>query len=107
MSEPPPQAPAAARLFTAFDPPLAPASGALLAARGLVAATPVQDAVIPLLAANSDVAADAATGSGKTLAFVLPLVQRLLRAHAADGPLALNQVCGGWWWWWGSGGRRN
>jgi hypothetical protein len=38
---------------------------------------------------------------------VLPLVQRLLRAHAADGPLALNQVCGGWWWWWGSGGRRN
>jgi len=46
---------------------------------GFVATTPVQEATIPLLAGNKDVAVDACTGSGKTLAFVLPVVEKLRR----------------------------
>ena len=83
-------APAPATRFA--DLPLCAESVALLTAQGLHTATPVQAAVIPLLAANSDVAADAATGSGKTLAFVLPLIERLRRSVAADGPLAPRHV---------------
>ena len=86
---PAPTAPAPARSFTSF-PELSAPTLALLAQQGFVAATPVQEAVIPLLAAHSDVAADAATGSGKTLAFVLPLVERLRRLEA---PLGQHEVC--------------
>jgi hypothetical protein len=100
---PPPGAP---RPFTSF-PELSPPVLALLAAQGFTAATPVQEAVIPLLAAHSDVAADAATGSGKTLAFVLPLVERLRRLEAPLGRLEVGERegarcgeggggCGGW-----------
>lgn len=46
---------------------------------GFDTTTPVQEATIPLLAGNKDVAVDACTGSGKTLAFVLPVVEKLRR----------------------------
>ena len=81
--------PAASRPFTSF-PELSPPVLALLSAQGFTAATPVQEAVIPLLSAHSDVAADAATGSGKTLAFVLPLVERLRRLEAPLGRLEVR-----------------
>ena len=82
---PPPPQP---RLFSAI-PCLSPASLAVLAAQGFSRATPVQDAVIPLLCGHSDVAADAATGSGKTLAFILPLVERIRRL---EEPLRKGQA---------------
>lgn len=46
---------------------------------GFDTTTPVQEATIPLLSGNKDVAVDACTGSGKTLAFVLPVVEKLRR----------------------------
>jgi len=51
-----------------------------LRALGYTRATPVQAAVIPLLASHKDVAVEACTGSGKTLAFVLPMITILLRS---------------------------
>ena len=39
---------------------------------------PVQQAAIPLLLKNYDLAVEAQTGSGKTLAFTVPLIQRYL-----------------------------
>lgn len=39
---------------------------------------PVQEAAIPLLLKNYDLAVEAQTGSGKTLAFTVPLLQRYL-----------------------------
>ena len=49
-----------------------------LRARGIVAPTPVQSAVIPVLTEMAhDVVASAETGSGKTLAYLLPIAARL------------------------------
>jgi ATP-dependent RNA helicase RhlE len=44
----------------------------------------VQTAVIPLALAGDDLIACAETGTGKTAAFVVPMLQWLLTAHAAD-----------------------
>lgn len=44
--------------------------------------TPVQSAVFDTVAAGHDLVACAETGTGKTAAFLLPLMQRLLRANA-------------------------
>ena len=61
----------------------------VLEAQGFFNATPVQEATIPLLCGNKDVAVDACTGSGKTLAFVVPVVEKLRRL---DEPLKKHQV---------------
>ena len=61
----------------------------VLEAQGFVNATPVQEATIPLLCGNKDVAVDACTGSGKTLAFVVPVVEKLRRL---EEPLKKHQV---------------
>jgi ATP-dependent helicase YprA (DUF1998 family) len=61
----------------------------VLEAQGFANATPVQEATIPLLCGNKDVAVDAATGSGKTLAFVIPVVEKLRRM---EEPLKRHQV---------------
>lgn len=45
---------------------------------------PVQEAAIPLLLKNYDLAVEAQTGSGKTLAFLVPLLQKYL---ALNDPL--------------------
>jgi ATP-dependent RNA helicase DDX55/SPB4 len=45
---------------------------------------PVQEAAIPLLLKNYDLAVEAQTGSGKTLSFLIPLLQKYL---------ALNDPC--------------
>jgi hypothetical protein len=62
---------------------------AVLDAQGFVSCTPVQEATIPLLCGNKDVAVDACTGSGKTLAFVVPVIEKLRRL---DEPLKRHQV---------------
>ena len=52
---------------------------------GFVETRPVQSAVIPLALARADIIACAQTGTGKTAAFVVPILQRLLKA--SEGPL--------------------
>jgi ATP-dependent RNA helicase RhlE len=50
---------------------------------GFVETRPVQSAVIPLALAGADIIACAQTGTGKTAAFVVPILQRRLRAGEA------------------------
>jgi ATP-dependent RNA helicase RhlE len=49
--------------------------------RGFERTTPIQSAVLPLVAAGRDLIGCAATGTGKTAAFVLPLLDRLRKAR--------------------------
>ncbi len=46
---------------------------------GFAEPTPVQQAVLPLFLANSDVVVEAPTGSGKTISYLLPVCARILR----------------------------
>jgi ATP-dependent RNA helicase RhlE len=62
--------------------PLNPALLEGIRFRGFEATTPVQSAVIPIALAGHDVIGCADTGTGKTAAFVLPILDRLLRARA-------------------------
>lgn len=55
--------------------------------RGFTATTPIQSAVIPIALAGHDVIGCANTGTGKTVAFVLPILNRLLQARAAQPDL--------------------
>ena len=48
---------------------------------------PVQEAAIPLLLKNYDLAVEAQTGSGKTLSFLVPLLQKYL---ALEEPLKMS-----------------
>jgi ATP-dependent RNA helicase RhlE len=67
----------------AFDAlPLNPALLEGIRFRGFEATMPVQSAVIPIALAGHDVIGCADTGTGKTVAFVLPILDRLLRARA-------------------------
>jgi ATP-dependent RNA helicase RhlE len=76
----------------AYDPaPVAfdslPLDSALLegiAIRGFQRTTPIQSAVIPIALSGHDVIGCADTGTGKTVAFVLPILDRLLRAREAN-----------------------
>jgi ATP-dependent RNA helicase RhlE len=52
--------------------------------RGFDKTTPIQSAVIPIALAGHDVIGCADTGTGKTVAFVLPILNRLLKARAAN-----------------------
>ena len=47
---------------------------------GVVALTPIQVAALPHCLAGADLLAHAKTGTGKTLAFLIPTVERVLRA---------------------------
>ena len=51
--------------------------------RGFAATTPIQSAVIPIVMDGNDLLAAADTGTGKTAAFLLPILNRMLRARAA------------------------
>lgn len=46
--------------------------------------TPVQAATIPLFRRNTDVVVEAVTGSGKTLSYLIPLIDKILRADDAQ-----------------------
>jgi ATP-dependent RNA helicase RhlE len=52
--------------------------------RGFDKTTPIQSAVIPIALGGHDVIGCADTGTGKTVAFVLPILNRLLKARAAN-----------------------
>lgn len=49
----------------------------ILKAQGIVKATPVQEAAIPLIRSGADVVVQAQTGTGKTLAFLLPIIEKI------------------------------
>ncbi len=53
-------------------------------AAGFTAATPIQDAAIPVVLEGRDLIAQAGTGTGKTAAFGLPLIQRLKRTGGVE-----------------------
>jgi ATP-dependent RNA helicase RhlE len=53
-----------------------------IAVRGFERTTPIQSAVIPIAVAGHNVIGCADTGTGKTVAFVLPILNRMLKARA-------------------------
>lgn len=53
--------------------------------------TPIQEQSMPHILDGKDVAGLAQTGTGKTAAFVLPLMERILRARPAAGELTEEQ----------------
>lgn len=53
--------------------------------------TPIQEQAIPPVLDGKDVAGLAQTGTGKTAAFVLPLMERILRARPAAGDVSEDE----------------
>jgi ATP-dependent RNA helicase RhlE len=62
--------------------------------RGFEKTTPVQSAVLPYALAGRDVIGCAETGTGKTAAYLLPILDRLLKAHRdqADAPRRIRAL---------------
>ena len=65
---------------------LAPALLRALAEQNYTIPTPIQAEAIPLVLAGHDLLGGAQTGTGKTAAFGLPLLNRLAKQTAANGP---------------------
>ena len=62
-----------------------------LSGLGFERSTPIQDMAIPLVVSGQDVAGLAQTGTGKTAAFLLPLIERVLRAQKPSGDEELDK----------------
>jgi ATP-dependent RNA helicase RhlE len=73
--------------FTEFS--LSPSVQTNLNKHNLMTPTPVQAQAIPPALEGRDLVATAQTGTGKTLAFVLPVIERLLKAQRRQGVQAL------------------
>lgn len=84
-----PSSKGSSRAWEALTPPLAEWILDAISSMGFNRMTPVQASTIPLFMGNKDVVVEAVTGSGKTLSFLIPLVQRLLRA---DEPTKKHHV---------------
>jgi ATP-dependent RNA helicase RhlE len=59
--------------------------------KGYSAPTPIQQQAIPLILEGRDIMGGAQTGTGKTAGFTLPLLQRLMPAHKAQGKAAKSR----------------
>ncbi|MFL6351493.1 MAG: DEAD/DEAH box helicase [Bryobacteraceae bacterium] len=69
---------------------LSPSVHRNLANNSFVEPTPVQAQAIPPALTGADVVATAQTGTGKTLAFLLPIIEKLLKAAEANGNRSLR-----------------
>ena len=86
-----PKAPAVVRHQAEYDPRpvgfetlgLEPSLIEGVRIRGFSATTPIQSAVIPIVMDGDDLIGCAETGTGKTAAFLLPILNRMLKARAA------------------------
>lgn len=78
--QPSPPAKVSKRAWEGLTPPLSEWILDAISSMGFRQMTPVQASTIPLFMGNKDVVVEAVTGSGKTLSFVLPLIEKLLRA---------------------------
>ncbi|KAF2215659.1 hypothetical protein CERZMDRAFT_81805 [Cercospora zeae-maydis SCOH1-5] len=67
--------------FEALTPELSQWILDFTAGMGFARTTPVQAMAIPLLMGNKDLVVEAVTGSGKTLSFLIPMVERILKAE--------------------------
>lgn len=80
------------RAWDALTPPLADWILDAINSNGWGARmTPVQAAAIPLFRRNVDVVVEAVTGSGKTLSYLIPVIDKILRA---DESLKQHNVAG-------------
>jgi ATP-dependent RNA helicase DDX55/SPB4 len=74
--------PSSSRAWDALTPSLSEWILDAVSSMGFSKMTPVQASTIPLFMEYKDVVVEAVTGSGKTLAFLIPVVEKLLRAEA-------------------------
>ena len=74
--------PRSSRVWEALTPSLSEWILDAVSSMGFSRMTPVQASTIPLFMGYKDVVVEAVTGSGKTLAFLIPIVEKLLRAEA-------------------------
>ncbi|QDK39163.1 DEAD/DEAH box helicase [Bdellovibrio sp. NC01] len=70
---------------------LEPSLASAIEKLGFSDCTPIQEQAIPHILDGKDVAGLAQTGTGKTAAFVLPLMERILRARPAPGDVTDEQ----------------
>ena len=74
--------PSSSRAWETLTPSLSEWILDAVSSMGFSRMTPVQASTIPLFMGYKDVVVEAVTGSGKTLAFLIPIVEKLLRAEA-------------------------
>jgi ATP-dependent RNA helicase RhlE len=69
---------------------LSPSLLSALAAKNYITPTPIQAQAIPTVLSGRDLLGIAQTGTGKTAAFMLPSLDRLVAARAANGSRPIN-----------------
>ena len=73
-----------------FTELVSPELAALLEARGILEATPIQEQTLPHTLEGRDLIGRARTGTGKTLAFALPILSKLTPSRdRGRGPRAI------------------
>ncbi len=74
------------RRFEDVAPALLPSTLSVVSSLGFAGMTPVQSATLPLFLGSKDVCVEACTGSGKTLAYVIPVMEKVMRAKDSWAP---------------------